>query len=1005
MLLRIKLKLDVADRNPPYILAKLAEVILMRQRTMSGVANWFEKAAKRRNKKGDDLSETKVRTAQLKLMEQINEVLVALDVASRSVLAEKNSDGLSSDASFASELVFQAISLLLYKIKFLIMYKTKPKVLFDVLVESVWALEHINLDAWDPVSRSAAVFLFHQLIQCGTQLRRDNEKFTQNLLDSDNIERYVLLAQKRLAEMEESFGDEFDDKTEKYTTTGQKSPYHSPRDVRNEEGMKGSLQRNVDDGPPQNYLAALSTVHMLTHEAHVHKNYAKNLSYLCMELAFLHFKVSPERIRTSLGKPFISICYREGELMKQMKQEKSDNFCATEMEGILNKLYSDAGAEVDYFSLANTANDELVAKFHPSGIPLLALFMSRAKLPPPKFTSLEELNIFISEKTDEEKNFLALIDKVTAEHGCGNQHQTVLKETAYYLASYGFMLRALPPVNLSFEEDDDDGPAEDEDENAEEGEGENDGEEEEQHKAHKKNDGPVKMAYLRENEHSKWLGQLQMLSTYMSARKLECLKFHNHLVPHFEYFDLDLLRVPVHAEERLDDPNATNIIKNEEEEIVDDFADDDEEEGNNEDGSPKKPKKTIDQVQYFEDQKTKKAAIKLLKDIMQKLARASVFATAGSAGFLLQTCVSIALNALFVVSPSPAECIPAGIKGSYEDLDPDTYVGLQDPDTVKETKKKKKSADDEDEDSEEAAAAKEANRQKVKDMLKNNPKLLSQDFATFLEANTNIFEEEDGDSEKPNLLWLHLGMIANSVVNALFEMKIKSGGDPTGAPDTEDGEIDMNEVNQAEDSDVASKDEVKIVAEAEKNKSNMSNAGEEVEELWFLEGGNLLDMNNIAKFIGFTVLCFHHLQRWSVVIDLAARFNKATCGQYATTFMPFVLDAQKQTNALSVKILNNTKRYIQWSKTTFEYEQKQVPRKVLRQLTLLGQLSEPEILYNKRIFYYQNLEKRQKKLHTAWKATLDYFELSHKMVFNAVPIAIDQLKKNRLATSFQISRG
>jgi len=99
------------------------------------------------------------------------------------------------------------------------------------------------------------------------------------------------------------------------------------------------------------------------------------------------------------------------------------------------------------------------------------------------------------------------------------------------------------------------------------------------------------------------------------------------------------------------------------------------------------------------------------------------------------------------------------------------------------------------------------------------------------------------------------------------------------------------------------------------------------------------------------------------VISLAADFNEATCGIYGTTFLPFVLAAQKQTNVLSQGALANTSRYIAWCKTTFEAEQKKVSRKVLRQLALLGQLSEPEQRYNNRIYYYQNVQKRQQKLH------------------------------------------
>ena len=80
----------------------------------------------------------------------------------------------------------------------------------------------------------------------------------------------------------------------------------------------------------------------------------------------------------------------------------------------------------------------------------------------------------------------------------------------------------------------------------EEGTGEETGQEGLPLGGRKKREALTRMAFLRSNEHSKWLGQLQLLSSYMSARKLECLHFHDHIVPHFEYFDLDLLRVPGH---------------------------------------------------------------------------------------------------------------------------------------------------------------------------------------------------------------------------------------------------------------------------------------------------------------------------------------------------------------------------------------------------------------------------------------------------------------------------
>ncbi|CAD7948461.1 unnamed protein product, partial [Amoebophrya sp. A25] len=174
----------------------------------------------------------------------------------------------------------------------------------------------------------------------------------------------------------------------------------------------------------------------------------------------------------------------------------------------------------------------------------------------------------------------------------------------------------------------------------------------------------------------------------------------------------------------------------------------------------------------------------------------------------------------------------------------------------------------------------------------------------------------------------------------------------------------------------------------------MKAVGEEVEELWFED--TQLDMRTLAKFVGFTVLCFYHMRRWATVIQLAQDFNSVSCGEFSPTFFAFIVGAQKEVMNLSGRILKNSARYIQSAKEKFKTEQDQVPRKLLRQLALLGQLSEPEKLYNKRIYYYENLTSRQKKLHSAWKQTEEFYNLTYQLIFSTVPAAIEQLRKNRV---------
>eukprot|EP00434_Breviolum_minutum_P008565 symbB.v1.2.007556.t1/scaffold432.1/size246310/6 len=124
-----------------------------------------------------------------------------------------------------------------------------------------------------------------------------------------------------------------------------------------------------------------------------------------------------------------------------------------------------------------------------------------------------------------------------------------------------------------------------------------------------------------------------------------------------------------------------------------------------------------------------------------------------------------------------------------------------------------------------------------------------------------------------------------------------------------------------------------------------------------------LDVPSVAQLVTFSVLCLYHMRRWSNIIVLCRGFNDATCSVYATTFLPLMIGAQREISNLSKRAVENTQRYLAESKSTFEAEkiwmksskfeqlnadQKRLPRKLLRQLALQGELSEPEKLYRKR---------------------------------------------------------
>jgi len=242
-------------------------------------------------------------------------------------------------------------------------------------------------------------------------------------------------------------------------------------------------------------------------------------------------------------------------------------------------------------------------------------------------------------------------------------------------------------------------------------------------------------------------------------------------------------------------------------------------------------------------------------------------------------------------------------------------------------------------------------------------------------------EEEKGDEEaaaEPETdIWLSLAIISEFAIDALKRLKEKLA------------------VTDTRKESQASKDKDKQLDPSEVAAKELEAAGEELHDLWF-EKMPELDVASSAKVVAFSVLCLYHMRRWSNIIVLCRGFNDSTCAAYATTFLPLMIGAQKEVQHLSGRAVANTQRYLAESKATFEADQKKLPRKLLRQLALQGELSEPEKLFKKRSAYYDGFQKRQQQNHGSWSMLLKAMEDLHSLLGKAVPAAAEQLRKSRL---------
>ena len=271
------------------------------------------------------------------------------------------------------------------------------------------------------------------------------------------------------------------------------------------------------------------------------------------------------------------------------------------------------------------------------------------------------------------------------------------------------------------------------------------------------------------------------------------------------------------------------------------------------------------------------------------------------------------LNSLLIAGPSPEECVPTGPQSNPEDIDADASVGAP-----------AKTAEEGEGEGEAAA--------------------------------------ESAPDAASNDVWLSLALMADFAVETLLQLKADFTNAPRSGSKAPGGAIADPEARTIRDA----KDVIASIAAAD----------EELQDVWF-EKMPELDINSITKLVAFSALCLYHMRRWSSVVVLCRKFNDATCSVFATTFLPLMIGAQAEVCNLSQRATSNTDRYMAEARATFDAEQKKLPRKLLRQLALQGEISEPEKAFNIRNDYYEAVLKRQKTLDDVWSALSKAATASH----------------------------
>eukprot|EP00931_Biecheleriopsis_adriatica_P060541 TRINITY_DN36370_c0_g1_i1.p1 TRINITY_DN36370_c0_g1~~TRINITY_DN36370_c0_g1_i1.p1 ORF type:complete len:3594 (+),score=919.56 TRINITY_DN36370_c0_g1_i1:56-10837(+) len=533
------------------------------------------------------------------------------------------------------------------------------------------------------------------------------------------------------------------------------------------------------------------------------------------------------------------------------------------------------------------------------------------------------------------------ISSVLEKHECSQVLTDMLKNRQKEVSKHGFLLRSLPPVRLIFAEKT---QAELEEEAMQATGGGGAGGDADETTIKPADLNSTQVAPAEEGEGAEDAPQLDVGATSDSevlaqlelARAAPLLKELSSLkrLRHdiSRFKFLDLKQVAV----PLLSPDGATLGVYEEEQAAD--GDVSEEEGEY-DTPREEPAEPADwEKQEAANKEAQEKGFKLLEELLRILARAAGYAASRQADMLLQTALMAALNALFLVGPAPEECVPKGPKSNPMDIDPDMFVGVEE--TVEE-------------ESPEADGA-----------------------------------EGLPDAEPPpgDPIWLSLSVISQLAVGALQRLKGKFA-----AVDRQRAATRSKETGSVEEAS----EEDRVINVANEASKELQGADEELHDVWF-EKVPELDVTSVAKLVGFSVLCLYHMRRWSNIIVMCRGFNDATCSVFATTFLPLMIGAQKEIVNLSNRAMANTQRYLAESKATFEADQKKLPRKLLRQLALQGELSEPEKLFKKRSEYYEAFYKRQKRVHSSWQLLMTSLDGAYSLVARAVPAAMEQLRKSRL---------
>eukprot|EP00397_Hematodinium_sp_SG-2012_P000528 GEMP01000529.1.p1 GENE.GEMP01000529.1~~GEMP01000529.1.p1 ORF type:complete len:2060 (+),score=594.87 GEMP01000529.1:228-6182(+) len=511
--------------------------------------------------------------------------------------------------------------------------------------------------------------------------------------------------------------------------------------------------------------------------------------------------------------------------------------------------------------------------------------------------------------------------------------------------TYGFMLRALPRHVLNFPSDDDEGKDDETKEHDSVADGDGGSvnrednaaadEEEEHESTHSV------FERLQSANDVEQLAMLELMQAKPLLQQVEQLRFHYSDIGRFTFLNLEQVEAP-----DLDGNAATPAV---EEHAA---SDKEEEEEEREIGDMERHER--------EDGISRKESIESCARIVRHATRACTLAFACKNVLQMQKCFSMVLNALLVAQPEPTECISSGFEENPEDVDPDNTVGQKTND----------------------------------DGVRLAGKL----------------PNEAGDADdvvSPSGMWLDLVILADLCVSLLQSIKARGVGKEhvqsrltSDLPPT-DGRLDATLAGGCtvpgayQQSLPSANDSTTVSPEDAILQQKFTPAWTDISVPWF-DSLQQIDVENVAKIAAFAAQCLFHMRRWTKVISLCREFNEASDFVWAKTFLPLAQSAQERVCGWSRKAIETTKRYMNASKEDFETEQKQIPRKVLRQLAMHGELSKPEKLYRQRLHFYENILTRQQQLHARWDKLEHTLREGKFAARQAFPKPLEQLRLNRV---------